>query len=69
MLFFLELFLAILLSLNLQVELGTDQAATLLFAQDLLLLFLEVQQLVELLNGSPLVFLSDFTVHLGRCLL
>ena len=54
--------LAVLLLLHLLVELLSNQSAALLLAKHCLLLLLVVKQSVELLNGSPLVLLSELRV-------
>ena len=49
---------------HLFIKLCTDQSSALLLSHDGLLLFLVVQQRVELLNGGPLVLFSQFRVNL-----
>jgi len=60
-----QLGLALLFFLNLLVQFKTNQSAALLFTQQGLLLLLVVQQLVEFLDGRPLVFFLDLRVDLG----
>lgn len=64
-LFVTKSFLASLLSFDLFVELSTNETTAFGFTHDGLLLFFEVQELVEFLDGGPLVIFSDFTVNLG----
>ena len=54
--------LTLLLLLHLLVELIANQSTALLFAKHCLLLLFVVKQSVELLNGSPLVLLSELRV-------
>ena len=56
--------LTIPLLCHLLIKLSTDQSSALLLSHHGLLLLLVVQQRVELLNGSPLVLLSQFRVNL-----
>ena len=65
-LFILLLLFAAFLVGNLLVQFFADQSAAFGFAEEALFLLLVVQQLVELLNCSPLVFLSDLAVHLSQ---
>ena len=54
--------LTIPLLCHLLIKLSTDQSSALLLSHHGLLLLLVVQQRVELLNGSPLVLLSELRV-------
>jgi len=52
-------------SLDLPVELLSDQAFSLLVSEDLLFLFFVVQQGIELLDGCPFVILVDLREDFG----
>lgn len=51
--------------LQLLIKFLSHKTATFLLTKKCLFLFLVVQKLVELLNGGPFIFLSNFRVDLG----
>ena len=61
-----KILLAPSLCLNLFIEFASNETLTLCLTHDGLLLLFEVEQLIELLYGGPLVFLRYFRVNFCR---